>query len=171
MRPESGMKLRHVFSTQDATQARHAVRVLHEHGIPYDGISLVAKADIELEQIPNRMKEADTDFVPAAIRGMGIGGASGLLAGLVAMAVPTAGITIAGAAALGAAGALVGGWSSALMGATVPDPVRQRFEREIAEGRVLVLVDADAETQARLERPMAEAGATRLEYEAHSALK
>lgn len=165
------MKLRHVFSTQDATQARHAVRVLHEHGVPYDAISLVANAGIELERIPNRMKEADTDFVPAAIRGMGIGGATGLLAGLVAMAVPTAGITIAGAAALGAAGALVGGWSSALVGATVPDPVRRRFEREIAEGRVLVLVDADAATQAQLEQPMAGVGAIRLEYEALTALK
>jgi hypothetical protein len=57
------------------------------------------------------------------------------------------------------------------VGATVPDPVRRRFEREIAEGRVLVLVDADPATQARLERPMAEAGATRLEYEARTALK
>jgi hypothetical protein len=164
------MKLRPVFSTQDATQARHAVRVLHEHGIPYEAISLVANADIELEQIPNRMREADTDFVPAAIRGMGIGGATGLLAGFVAMVVPDLGVTIAGAAALGAAGALVGGWSSALVGATVPDPIRRRFEREINEGRVLVLVDADAATQARLEQPMAEAGAIRLAYEAHTAL-
>ena len=164
------MKLRHVFSTQDATQARHAIRALHEHGVPYADISLVAKADVELEQIPNRMKEADTDFVPAAIRGMGIGGASGLLAGLVAATIPPLGITLAGAAALGAAGALVGGWSSALMGATVPDPIRQRFEREIAEGRVLVLVDAEEKTHARVEQALADAGAIRLAYETHSAL-
>jgi hypothetical protein len=116
------------------------------------------------------MKEADTDFVPAAIRGMGIGGATGLLAGLVAASFPPLGVTLAGAAALGAAGALVGGWSSALMGATVPDPIRQRFEREIAEGRVLVLVDADEATQSRVEQPLADAGAVRLAYETHSAL-
>jgi hypothetical protein len=164
------MKLRHVFSTRDAVQARQAIRVLHEHGVPWSDISLVANADVELEEIPNRMKEADTDFVPAAIRGMGIGGATGLLAGLLAASFPPLGITLAGAAAFGAAGALVGGWSSALMGATVPDPIRQRFEREIAEGRVLVLVDADEATQARLEQPLADAGAIRLVYETHSAL-
>src|SRR5689334_2818040 len=109
------MKLRHVFSTRDAVQARQAIRVLHEHGVPWSDISLVANADVELEEIPNRMKEADTDFVPAAIRGMGIGGATGLLAGLLAASFPPLGITLAGAAAFGAAGALVGGWSSALM--------------------------------------------------------
>ena len=41
---------------------------------------------------------------------------------------------------------------------------------QIAAGRVLVLVDADEATHARLEQPLAEAGATRLAYEAHAEL-
>ena len=164
------MKLRHVFSTRDAGHARDVVRLLHEQGLDSGAVSLVARDDIELDQVPKRLKEADTDLVPAAIRGMGIGGATGLLAGLAAASFPPFGVTLAGAAALGAAGALVGGWSSALMGATVPDPIRQRFEQEIAAGRVLVLVDADEARQARLERPLVDAGAIRLPYETHSAL-
>jgi len=164
------MNLRHVFSTRDAGHAREAVRLLLAQGVDRGAISLVARDDIELEQLPHRMQEADTDLVPAAARGMAIGGATGLLAGLAAMVVPPLGITIAGAAAIGAAGALVGGWSAALMGSAIPDPVRQRFENEIAEGRVLVLVDADEATQARLEPVLVAAGAERLPYETHSAL-
>lgn len=164
------MKLRHVFSTRDTTQARQAIRVLHQLGVPYAAISLVANADVELDSIPNRMKEADTDFVPAAIRGMGIGGAIGLVAGLAATAFSQLGIDLWGAIAIGVIGALVGGLSSALTGASVPDPIRQHFEREIASGQVLVLVDADEAVQARIEQPLAEAGAIRLAYETHSAL-
>ena len=164
------MKLRHVFSTRDATHARDVVRLAREHGIPDSDLSLVANGDVELQEIPDRMKEADTDLVPAAARGMAIGGATGMLAGLAAMVVPPLGITIAGAAAIGAAGALVGGWSAALMGSAIPDPVRQRFEMEIAEGRVLVIVDADEATQARLEPLLVDAGAMRLQYQTHTAL-
>ena len=164
------MNLRHVFSTRDPAHARDIVRMLHDHGMGTDAISLVARDDIELDEVPSRLKEADTDLMPAAARGMAVGGATGVLAGLVAMVVPPLGITLAGAAALGAACALVGGWSAALMGSAIPDPVRLRFENEIAQGRVLVLVDADEATQARLEPVLVAAGAERLPYQTHSAL-
>lgn len=97
------------------------------------------------------------------MRGVGVGGATGLLAGLAAMVFTPLGITVAGAAAIGAIGALVGGWSSALMGAALPDPVRQQFDDEISAGRVLVVVDADEDTRARLLPVMQDAGATALE--------
>ena len=164
------LRLRHVFTTQDAAHARRTVHMLHEHGLAYRAVSLVARDDIELDSIPNRFKEADTDFVPAAIRGMVMGGIAGLVAGFAALMFSSLGITLAGVAAIGALGALVGGLSSALMGATVPDPIRQKFGTEIAAGRVLVLVDADEATHARLEPAMADIGATRLAYEAHSEL-
>jgi predicted lipid-binding transport protein (Tim44 family) len=164
------MKLRHVFMTEDAEHARRVVRMLHERGLAYTAISLVARDDIESGSIPNRLREADTDFVPAAIRGMAFGAAAGLLAGLAATAFPALGIGLAGAAGIGVIGALVGGLSSALMGATAPDPIRQRFEPEIASGRVLMLVDADEATHARLEQPLAAAGAVRMRYEAHTAM-
>lgn len=164
------MKTRHVFSTHDVAQARSAILALQEHGVTFDDISLVARADIELDRIPDGLKEADSDFKPAALRGMGIGGATGLLAGLVAVVFTPVGITLAGAAAVGAMGALVGGWSSALMGSALPDPVRQQFDDEISAGRVLVLVDADEETQARVTPALAAIGVQRLDYEAPTAM-
>lgn len=164
------MKHRHVYSTRDMAHARATIAALHMRGIGNDAISLVAHADTELERIPDALKEADTDSVPAAVRGMGLGGATGLLAGLAAVAFTPLGVTLAGAAAIGAVGALMGGWSSALMGAALPDPVRQQFEQEIEAGRILVLVDveesADEARLAALREAMAEAGATRLDYTA-----
>ena len=79
------MKPRHVFSAQDVAQARSAVLTLREQGIGVDDISLAARSDIELERVPDVLKEADTDFLPAAMRGIGIGGATGLLAGVAAV--------------------------------------------------------------------------------------
>ena len=160
------MSVRHVYSTRDIAHARQALAALHMAGIGNDRISLVARSDIELERIPDSLKEADTDAVPAAVRGMGIGGATGLLAGLAAMVFAPIGITVAGAAAIGAIGALMGGWSSALMGASLPDPVRQQFEDEIAAGRVLVLVDTEDEARATVDQAMASVQASRLDHDA-----
>lgn len=164
------MKIRHVFVTRDVLQARNALLALREQGIGVDDISLVARSDIELDRIPDDLKEADTDFLPAAMRGMGIGGATGLLAGLAAVVFTPVGITLAGAAAVGALGALVGGWSSALMGSALPDPVRQQFDDEISAGRILVLVDAEPEAQPRLQAALEAVGAQRLDYETPSAM-
>lgn len=158
------MKHRIVYSTADIAGARRAINALHIHGIEDDAISLVARADIELESIPNGLKEADADTIPAAIRGLEIGGATGLLAGLIAFAIPPLGITLAGALGLGAVSALVGGWASALMGSTVPDPVRQQFEAEIEAGRVLVLVDVPNDASEAVGDAMEEAGALHLNY-------
>ena len=164
------MKIRHVFVTRDVIQARDALLALREQGVGVDDISLVARSDIELDRIPDELKEADTDFVPAAMRGMGIGGATGLLAGLAAVVFAPVGITLAGAAAIGAMGALVGGWSSALMGSALPDPVRQQFDDEISAGRILLLVDDEPDVQPRLQLALAAVGARRLDYEAPSAM-
>lgn len=158
------MKHRHVYSTQDMAHARKAIAALHMRGIGNDAISLVARSDVEMDRIPDTLKEADTDSVPAAVRGMELGGATGLLAGLAAVAFAPFGVTLAGAVAIGAMGALVGGWSSALMGAALPDPVRQQFDDEIQAGRVLVLADIEDEQLPALRDAMVEAGAVDLDY-------
>jgi len=167
---DSVINQRRVYRTDTLAQARSVVDTLHSHGVPDDRISLVARSDIELQSIPNRHKEADTDLIPAALRGAGVGGATGLLAGLAATVIAPVGITVAGAAVVGAVGMLVGTWASALMGSALPDPVRQRFDEEISAGRILVLVDADEPTQERLRLPLIQAGALKLDYRAPSAM-
>ena len=81
------------------------------------------------------------------------------------------GLEVVGTVAFAAAGALVGSWSSALMGSTVPDPVRRRFEDAIASGQILLVVDADDEKAARAaEAAIVRAGATPLPYDAPTAV-
>ncbi|KGR53179.1 hypothetical protein [Xanthomonas vasicola] len=163
------MKLRRVYSTADLDSAQRVLQAARGAGIDNDALSLIARSDIVLQDVPDERKDAKTDFLPAAARGAATGGAAGLVAGLVAIAVPPIGLTLAGAGVMALAGALVGSWSSALIGATVPDPVRRQFEDEIQAGRVLVILDAEQAALQNAEPAMVAAGATPLPYEAASA--
>lgn len=159
------MKTRHVYSTPDLTTAAAAMAAARSAGIEDTDLLLVARSDIELESVPDSRKQADTDMMPAAVRGAGYGGAAGLLVGLVAVVVPAVGITLAGAAAVGFAGAMLGTWTSALMGSSLPDPVRVKFEDEIEAGRILLLVDGSEHALADAEPAILRAGATSLPFE------
>ncbi|SEW28873.1 hypothetical protein [Luteibacter sp. 329MFSha] len=164
------MKTRRVYSTPDLASARAAMAAARQAGVPDEDLSLIARSDIELDRIPEKDKDEHTDFKPAAVRGLAEGGVTGLLAGLVAMAIPPLGVTIAGAFAVGAAGALVGGWTAALMGASSPDPVRQKFEETIESGRILLVVDADGEAEDQADRAVVATGAVPMPFEQPTAL-
>jgi hypothetical protein len=164
------MKVRHVFSTPDLPTAQAVMNAARGAGVHDDDILLVARSDIELEEIPNEFKEADTDLIPAALRGAGYGGAAGLLAGLAAIVITPIGLTLAGAAAAAVAGALVGSWASALVGSSLPDPIRRKFDDEIQAGRILVVLDGDKDFLDRTEGIITTAGGTHLPYEASKAM-
>jgi hypothetical protein len=70
----------------------------------------------------------------------------------------------------GLGGAAVGGWSSALAGSTVEDPVRRRFHDEIDAGRILLVLDAESPQLAAAEAALVASGATPLPYETMTAL-
>jgi len=164
------MQTRHVFSVPDLAAARAALDAARAAGLRNDNLSLIARADIELDSIPDELKDAATDFMPAALRGAATGGGAGLVAGLAALAFPPLGVTLAGAALLTAGGAAVGTWVSALVGSTVEDPVRRKFEDEIAAGRILLVIDAESEQLPAAEAAISAAGATALPYEGTTAL-
>jgi hypothetical protein len=163
------MKTRHVFATDGVSAAQQALAAARAHGIADDDLSLIARHDIELERIPDDRKQVAMDFMPAALRGSATGGAAGLLAGLVALAVPTMGVTLAGVGALALIGAVVGTWSSSLVGASIPDEVRRTFEREIGDGRVLLIVDGEPKLLPEAEAAIVATGARPLPYQATTA--
>jgi hypothetical protein len=164
------MKSRRVFSTDSVAAAREAIAAACRSGVKDEDVSLVARADIELESIPERHKESETDFRPAAIKGASIGGATGLLAGIAAVVIPPFGVTLAGAAVMTVLGAAVGTWSAALMGSSLPDPVRRKFEDEIESGRILVVLDAEDDRLPAVEAAVAATGARPLPYSSADAL-
>lgn len=138
-----------VYSLDSATTALAAIRELRAIPVPDECIHLVARSDVELEQIPDKFIEDSTDFGPAVARGAALGGTAGLVGGLVAASFPVLGITLGGGALLlGIAGAAVGAWSSSLMGAATPSQLRRDFEDEIEKrGRVLLAVHARDERE------------------------
>jgi hypothetical protein len=165
------MKLRHVYVLSDLAQAQRAVGYLQSSGVSEECIALIAGSDAVLQRIPDDLKDdSATDFVPAALRGAIGGGGVGLLAGLAAVAIPPLGITVAGAAFIGLLGAAVGTWSSALMGAALPNEVHRKFEEHIRAEQVLLVLDADAERLPALEPGLEQLGATRIDYEVPAAL-
>jgi hypothetical protein len=166
----ANMKTRHVFSTQDVDAAEAAVNALRQAGVPHDDISLIARHDVENLEIPDEEQDHGDDFGHGGMKGVLAGGGSGLLVGLVAIAVPALGLTLAGAAAMTLVGAAVGGWVGMLTGTAEPSPVRRRFEAEIDAGRVLVIVDGQAETLAVADAAMLAAGATPLPFHAHTVM-
>lgn len=164
------MKTRHVYSASELAIAHAAMDAARRSGVDNDGVSLIARSDIELEAIPDDRKVVDGDFYPAAIRGVTGGAVVGLLAGLVAVAVPPIGLTLAGAGLTTLAGAAMGGWATALAGSAVPDPVRREFEKEIAAGRILVVLDAEDEVLEQADRTVCETGARRLPFDRPSVM-
>lgn len=164
------MNTRHVFSVNDLAAAQAAVHAAREAGLPDDQLALVARSDIELEDLPDHHKEADTDFIPAALRGAAAGGGTGLLVGLAAVAFPPLGVTLAGAALMTAGGAAIGTWVAALVGSTIEDPLRRKFEQEIEAGRILLVIDADNNLMPVLDAALSRSGAQHLPYDAPSAL-
>lgn len=123
--------------------ARKIVQELLLNHVPEDHIHLVAKRGVELEDLPAATTAQKTDLIPALERGAAIGGATGALAGLVAVTVPPAGLVLGGGAVLGAAlaGAGFGAWAASLMGISTPNSQLKRFEKAIESGQVLMMVD------------------------------
>jgi hypothetical protein len=164
------MKTRHIYLMRNVAAAEQAIAVLRAQGVPDDRVALVARADIEMAQIPDDYRNASTDFMPAALRGAVGGGTAGMLAGLVGVAVPAIGITLVGAAAVAAIGAAAGAWTSALAGSALPDPIRRQFEQEIAGGRILLLVDCEDEAFGAIDAALVPLEAQRMDFTEPTAL-
>ncbi len=133
------------FLIPDAETAKRVVDDLLRVAIPAHHIHVVAKDHHLLREhdIPEASLLQETDIVPAIERGLAAGGATGLVAGLVAVTFPPAGLVLGGGAilALTAAGAGFGAVVAPMLGISLPNSKLQRFELAIEAGELLMLVD------------------------------
>jgi len=85
----------------------------------------------------------ESDFIPAVERGLAIGGATGIVAGIAAVTIPGIGLVLGGGAILGIglAGAGAGAWISSMIGISAPSSRLTDFEGAIAKGELLMMVD------------------------------
>lgn len=104
-------------------------------------IHVIAAEGVELGDLPEATLMQKSDFVPALERGVALGGATGILAGLAALAMP--GVAIAGGALLGTGlvGAGMGAWLGSMIGIDVDNSRITKFQSAIENGEILVLVD------------------------------
>lgn len=106
-------------------------------------IHLIAKRNIPLGELLEASFLQKTDFLPAIERALVVGGATGTLAGLVALALAP-GVVVAGGAVLLAStlsGAGIGAWLGGMVGMNVGNSRLQQFEAAIEAGAILMLVD------------------------------
>jgi hypothetical protein len=104
-------------------------------------IHIIAKEGTPLQDLPEANLIQKSDFVPAMERGIAMGGATGIVAGVVALAFP--GVVIGGGAllAMGLAGAGMGAWLGGMIGMDVENSHIRKFEEAVKAGQILVLVD------------------------------
>jgi hypothetical protein len=110
-------------------------------------IHVIAKRGTQLEELPEANLLQKSDFVPAVQQGLALGGSTGALAGLVAVALPPASTVIAGGVLLASAlaGAGVGAWVSGMVGMSVGNRRIKEFEEAIEAGHFLILADVPAD--------------------------
>jgi hypothetical protein len=110
--------------------------------VPYNHIHILARPGTPLADLPEANILQSSDLVPAMERGLAYGGSAGLIAGLVALAIP-AGPVVAGGAvlfsALGWAG--FGAWVAGMIGVSLPNSRLERFEKAIEAGEILMMAD------------------------------
>jgi hypothetical protein len=106
-------------------------------------IHIIAKPGTSLEDLPEANLLQKSDFIPAVEQGVAIGGATGMLAGLVAIALPGTAPVIAGGVLLAStlAGAGVGSWLGGMVGMSYDSRRIKEFEEAIEAGELLVLAD------------------------------
>lgn len=131
------------FLLPDIERARQVVDELLLARIEEHHIHVLAKEGIPMENLPEASFLQKSDFVPALERGLAVGGGAGILAGLVAVTFPPAGMILGGGALLGIAlaGAGMGAWISSMIGMDVPNRQLKAFTEAVEQGEILMLVD------------------------------
>ena len=114
--------------------------------VEWKHIHVVARRGAPLEDLPEASFLQKSDVIPAMLRAVPIGGATGILCGLVALAVEPA-LVIAGGAVLLAsslAGVGIGVYMGGMVGLNVGSTRLKAFQEAIERGELLVIADVPA---------------------------
>jgi hypothetical protein len=148
----------YAFDTSDA--AMSAVEYLGANGLDGQHVSLVARSDINKNELPDSLLNVSMDFNPSVKRGAVFGAATGLLLAILVPMIPMAHLAISVFEIVGfmVGGLLLGIWSSSMIGGSVPHKLQRKFRNEIEAGHTLVVIDSDGSNDARIIGGMANMG-------------
>lgn len=137
------MRRRLYFLLPDVQVAKQVVDELLLARVEERHIHVLAKEGIQLEDLPEANLLQKSDFVHGVEQGVAVGGATGVLAGLVAVTFPPAGLILGGGAVLATAlaGAGMGAWISGMIATDVPNSRLKEFQAAVETGQILMMVD------------------------------
>jgi hypothetical protein len=122
---------------------RALVGELEAAGIPANHLHVIAGLGHPLKDLPDASIWQRTEMIRGIEWGGGLGGAAGLLGGLIAVAFPPAGIVVGGGALVAGtvAGAGFGALVSALLGSQEHNHKLDAFKEALAAGQLLLMID------------------------------
>ncbi len=131
------------FLAPDVASAKAIVNDLLLARIEERRIHVLAKEGTPLEDLPEAKLAQRSDLIPALERGAVAGSLTGMLAGLIAVTFPPAGLVLGGGAVVGITllGTGFGAWMSSMVGVGIPSSRLTQFEAAIAGGDLLMMVD------------------------------
>jgi hypothetical protein len=134
------------FLVPDTAIGKKVVDELLLAHIEWKHIHVVAKRGTPLEDLPEASYLQKSDVIPAMLRAVPIGGATGVLCGLVALAVNPALVVAGGAVLLGSslAGVGIGVYMGGMVGLNVGSTRLKAFQEAIERGQLLVIADVPA---------------------------
>jgi hypothetical protein len=137
------MRRRIYWLLPDLASARRTMDDLLLARIPEQHIHFMAREGLDLTGLHPANLLQTSDIVRSAQSGLVIGGAAGLVAGLVLALFPVVAETpqVGLVAVLAVVGALVGAWSSSMIGASTPSERLKRFQGAIEQGQILLMTD------------------------------
>ena len=137
------MRRRLYFMVPDVRRARLIRDELLLARIEDNNITIMAKDGVPLTGLHEASILQKSDFVHGAETGLAVGGGIGILAGLVALVFPPAGVDMQLVTVLVTAliGAAFGAWVSSMVASSIPNSRLKTFESAIAAGHVLMMVD------------------------------
>lgn len=140
------MRRRLYFMVPDATSARRIRDELLLARVEDSHIHVLAREDVALDDLREASLLQKSDLVHGAETGLAVGGGIGIIAGLVAVFFPPAGLDLQLVTLLVTAliGAAFGAWVASMVASALPNSRLKDFESAIAAGQLLMMVDAPA---------------------------
>jgi hypothetical protein len=151
------MRRRLYFMVPDVMGARQIRNELLLNRIEDGHIAVMARHGVPLTGMHEASILQTTDFVHGAETGLAVGGGIGIVAGLIAVSFPPAGVdlqlvTILLTALMGAA---FGAWVASMVASSIPNSRLKTFESAIAAGHVLMMVDVPSGRVAEIRKLIA----------------
>jgi uncharacterized membrane protein YeaQ/YmgE (transglycosylase-associated protein family) len=137
------MRRRIYFLLPSVGSARQVVNELLLARIDDHHIHVMAREGTTLGDLPQANLLQRSDFIHGVEIGLSVGGATGIVAGLIAVAFPPQGIVLGGWTMLvmALAGALMGAWVAGMIGTDIPNSQLREFTTAVADGQILMMVD------------------------------